>query len=165
MASSMYWNRKPLFLAIRSSHIPNAMRIILVTWMVHSGESGTISRLTNVRRGLPKNSTHVANSRFPNIAALSSCSLIRLLTNLNSHWHSSLSIWHYNQPSRGSTGASYLAHVRMEWRKAGCTSKYLSSHFVETVTRGIHRALSAKPESRLHPIAYFHEHQTTQHSY
>ena len=50
--------------------------------------------------------------------------------------------------TRGSTVASYLAHVRTEWRKAGCTSKYLSSHFVATVTRGIHRALPAKPDSR-----------------
>ena len=50
--------------------------------------------------------------------------------------------------TRGSTVASYLAHVRTEWRKAGCTKKYLSSHFVATVTRGIHRALPAKPDSR-----------------
>merc|ERR1712155_327928 len=33
--------------------------------MVREGNSGTISRLTNVRRGLPKGSTHAANSRFP----------------------------------------------------------------------------------------------------
>ena len=50
--------------------------------------------------------------------------------------------------TRGSTVAAYLAHVRTEWRKAGCTSKYLSSHFVAMVTRGIHRALPAKPDSR-----------------
>ena len=38
--------------------------------------------------------------------------------------------------TRGSTVASYVANVRMESPKAGCTSTYLSSHFVATVTLG-----------------------------
>ena len=50
--------------------------------------------------------------------------------------------------TRGSTVAAYLSHVRAGWRQAGCHKIYLSSEFVAYVTRGIHRALPAKPDSR-----------------
>ena len=50
--------------------------------------------------------------------------------------------------SRGTTVASYLTHVRHQWRRAGCPSSYLTSEFVALVTRGIHRALPAYPDSR-----------------
>ena len=50
--------------------------------------------------------------------------------------------------SRGTTVASYLTHVRHQWRRAGCPSRYLTSEFVALVTRGIHRALPAYPDSR-----------------
>ena len=54
----------------------------------------------------------------------------------------------------GSTVAGYLSHVRSEWRRAGCAKVYLSSQFVATVTRGIHRALPSKPDSR-HALLLF----------
>ena len=50
--------------------------------------------------------------------------------------------------SRGTTVATYLSHVRADWRQAGCTEDKLSSQFVALVTRGIHRALPAAPDSR-----------------
>ena len=50
--------------------------------------------------------------------------------------------------SRGTTVASYLTHVRADWRQAGCPEDRLSSEFVALVTRGIHRALPATPDSR-----------------
>ena len=48
----------------------------------------------------------------------------------------------------GTTVAAYLTHVRAEWRQAGCPEDRLSSPFVALVTRGIHRALPATPDSR-----------------
>ena len=38
--------------------------------------------------------------------------------------------------------------MRAGWRQAGCHKVYLSSKLVAYVTRGIHRALPAKPDSR-----------------
>ena len=51
--------------------------------------------------------------------------------------------------TRGTTVAAYLSHVRAAWRLEGCHAKYLTSEFVAYVTRGIHRALPAKPDSRM----------------
>ena len=50
--------------------------------------------------------------------------------------------------SRGTTVAAYLSHVRADWRQARCPVEHLTSEFVALVTRGIHRALPATPDSR-----------------
>ena len=64
--------------------------------------------------------------------------------------------------SRGTTVATYLSHVRADWRQAGCPVDRLTSEFVALVTRGILRALPATPDSRqaflllaCHPPLYF----------
>ena len=50
--------------------------------------------------------------------------------------------------NKGSTVASYLTHVRMLWRQAGCPEEYLVSDFVAKVTRGIRRILPSDPDTR-----------------
>ena len=64
--------------------------------------------------------------------------------------------------TRGTTVAAYLSHVCADWRQAGCPEDRLTSEFVALVTRGIHRALPATPESRqaflllaCHPLPCF----------